>query len=82
MMTGSRDHVALTPGLSARDSLANYWMRQVMLRLRREICWAWHERGVSPATAPPFMDRVAESLDRMRHFEEKQRFFRTDATAV
>jgi hypothetical protein len=84
MKTVARDPAAFSPGLSAGDPLANHWLRQVMLRLRREVCWAWQERGAGPpaAGAPPFVDRLSDSLDRARYFEEKQRFFRTDATAV
>jgi hypothetical protein len=72
-----------TPGLAAADPLANYWLRQAMLRLRREICWMWQERtGRAPeATLPPFTERVSESLDRARYWDEKQTFFESDPTA-
>jgi adenylate kinase family enzyme len=74
-MTAARDCVAFSPALEAADDLANYWIRQVMLRVRREICWLWRDRSAPPA------DRVSDSLDRARYHEERQRFFDGDATA-
>jgi hypothetical protein len=75
--------VTFTPGLVSADPLANYWLRQAVLRLRREICWLWQERTGTPQarSTPPFADRVSESLDRARFFEEKIRFWNTDVTA-
>jgi hypothetical protein len=67
----------------AADPLANYWLRHVMLRLRREICWMWQERtGRAPeGIVPPLIERVSESLDRARYWDEKQVFFESDSTA-
>jgi hypothetical protein len=78
-----REIRAFSPSLAAADPLANYWLRQVMLRLGREVCWMWQERtGSAPAgIMPPLVDRLSESLDRSRYWEEKQRFFQEDATA-
>ncbi|UJS16681.1 MAG: ATP-binding protein [Candidatus Jettenia sp.] len=77
--------VTFTPQLHADDAYANYWMRQVTIRLRREICWRWYERGVlpdaSPTTLPPFSDKVSAILDMSRFWEEKNTFFQTDPTA-
>ena len=79
--------VAFLPGASAEDALANYWLRQVTLRLRREICWLWRERGslagVEAGTAllPPFVDRAGASLDLTRYERDKREFFERDATA-
>lgn len=77
--------VTFSPNLHAVDPLANYWIRQVSLRLRREVCWAWHERGVrpgsNPASLPPFIDKASESLGLSRHWEEKKKFFKEDPTA-
>jgi hypothetical protein len=77
------------PSLRADDPLAAYWLRNVTLRLRREICWLWRERGVSSpvdsATAvalPPFSDRLENSLNLARHAGEKHRFFAEDQTAA
>lgn len=82
-MTATSEMKAFTPGLVAADPLANYWLRQVMLRLRREICWMWQERtGRAPeGVFPPFTERVSESLDRARYWDDKQVFFESDTTA-
>lgn len=72
-----------SPGLSAAEPSANHWLRQVTLRLRREICWMWQERtGAEPAgLVPPLVDRLSESLDRVRYWEDKQRFWESNVTA-
>jgi hypothetical protein len=79
----ARELKVFTPGLAAADPLANYWLRQAMLRLRREICWMWQERtGRAPeGIVPPFTERVSESLDRARYWDEKQVFLESDPTA-
>ena len=44
---------AFTPGVRTDDPLAYYWLSQVTLRLRREVCWLWRERrlqGAAPRT--------------------------------
>ena len=82
-----RDPVAFLPGVRAADPLANYWLRQVTVRLRREMCWLWRERGtlagVSPGSAllPPFIDRGSAALDLVRYDREKRGFFAHDVTA-
>ena len=78
--------VVFSPNLRGNDPVANYWMRHATLRLRREIAWIWHERGVQdlsqPAgTLPPFIDAASVSLDLSRHWTEKQEFFGTDVAA-
>jgi hypothetical protein len=79
--------MSFSPRLSIEDPLAAHWLRGVTLRLRREICWLWRERGVlagltMPAGAlPPFTDRLASTLDLARYDEEKHAFFVEDATA-
>jgi hypothetical protein len=74
-----------SPGLHVEDMMAAYWMRQVTIRLRREICWCRHERGVSADAhakiLPPYMDKASESLIMHRNWEEKQRFYSSDSTA-
>jgi hypothetical protein len=79
------EFVTFSPELRAGDDFANYWMRQVTLRLRREICWCWRERGLESArdevTLPAFSDRVSSTLDMSRFWLEKQNFFLTDTTA-
>ncbi|MCP4403241.1 MAG: ATP-binding protein [bacterium] len=77
--------ITFSPALRADEVHAIYWMRQVTIRLRREICWCWYERGVLPdsnsATLPPFVDKASASLDMRRYWEEKNTFFQTDPTA-
>jgi len=80
--------VTFFPGVQAEDAAANYWLHQVALRLRREICWLWRERGtlagVEPGLAllPPFADRAGASLDLSRYDRDKRDFFAHDATAA
>lgn len=79
--------VAFTPGVSGDDSLAQYWLRQVTLRLRREVSWLWRERSVQDGTGqavaalPPFADRAVVALDLMRYDRDKRAFFANDVTA-
>ena len=77
--------VLFTPDVRAADERADYWLRQVTVRLRREICWIWHERGVLPGecagSLPPFTDKVQAVLDMSRFRQEKSEFFRSDPTA-
>lgn len=79
------EFVTLSPRLRADDAAANYWMRQATIRLRREVCWCWQERGLQPlertVVLPPFTDRAAAALDQSRYWEEKQAFYRADPTA-
>jgi ATPase family protein associated with various cellular activities (AAA) len=83
-MTRKTEFVTFSPELRAADEWANYWMRQVTIRLRREVWWCWHERGAQPAneaTLPPFSDRVSSTLDMSRFWVEKQNFYVSDPTA-
>jgi hypothetical protein len=91
-MNGSVQPSLLPPGfqpaLAVDDALASYWLAQVTLRLRREICWLWRERGQlagardAAALLPPFTDRLGEVLDLQRYGEQKRAFFESDATAA
>src|SRR6185503_17834332 len=80
-----KEFVTFTPVLRAADPWANYWMRQVTIRLRREICWCWHERGLQPgsgsAVLPPITDKVLSTLDQSRFWAEKRNFYLSDPTA-
>jgi hypothetical protein len=77
--------VSLTPELELADADAAYWVGQVALRLRREICWCWHQRtgqrDPGQGVPPPFSDAAQDSLDLTRYVHDKQRFFQTDVTA-
>jgi hypothetical protein len=69
-----KEVITFCPDLRVDDPLASYWLRQVTVRLRREVCWRMHE----PAAA---VDNVSESLGMQRYWEEKKKFFLTDPTA-
>lgn len=79
------ENIVFSPNLRADDELANYWMRQAMLRARREIAWIWHERGLDPETRsgelPPVVDKASDSLDLSRHWTAKRQFFDEDVAA-
>lgn len=81
----TKKYVVFAPNLRADDAAANYWMRQATLRLRREVCWLWHERGLDVPQGgdqlPPFADKLSVSLDLTRYWAEKQEFLKTDETA-
>src|SRR6476469_7521670 len=79
------ENIVFSPNLRADDELANHWMRQAMLRARREIAWIWHERGTGAegrtGELPPLIDKVSDSLDLSRHWADKQQFFTNDVAA-
>ena len=79
------DPIVFSPNLRTGDELANYWMRQATLRLRREVAWIWHDRGPGAppreGDVPPMIDRASDSLDLSRHWVEKQEFFAADPAA-
>jgi hypothetical protein len=72
---------AFSPGLRAADELGAYWLRQSALRLRREVAWRWHQRR-DPQSAAAGAERLVESLDLVRHWEAKRRFFADDTAAA
>jgi len=84
-----REPLTFLPRVQVGDALAAYWLGQVTLRLRREICWLWRERGMlagasqadGAATLPPFTDRLSGVLDLMRYECDKRAFFAGDVTA-
>ncbi len=73
---------AFSPELRAADELGAYWLRQAALRLRREVAWRWHERRGRQPAASPGSERLVESLDLVRHWEAKRRFFAEDTAAA
>ena len=80
-----RPRTTFSPRLEPEGPLATYWLRQVSLRLRREIAWRWHEQGGSPpANAGPLLpamrDPIIDALDRGRYVDEQRRFFAEDPT--
>lgn len=72
--------IAFTPTLTVTDPLARYWLRQVTLRLRREVCWLWRERTAQGLLEPG--DAVLASLDLTRYVDDKAAFFKKDVTAA
>ena len=81
------DPVAFLPGVRGHDALAQHWLSQVTLRLRREVCWLWRERGLQGAgepaggALPPPVDRALAALDLVRYERDKRAFFADDVTA-
>ena len=78
--------VAFMPGVHGRDALARYWLSQVTLRLRREVCWLWRERSLLTGAEvggalPPTVDRTLAALDLVRFDADKRHFFAHDVTA-
>ncbi len=83
--TQKKEFITFSPDLRGEDAWANFWMRQVTLRLRREVSWCWQERGTQaprgPAALPPFSDKASTALDVSRFWVEKQSFYASDPTA-
>lgn len=77
--------ITFSPHLFSDDPLASFWLKQVTMRLRRELCWCWYERGQlsesSYGTLPPFTTSIITNVSMSRHWDEKQEFFMTDPTA-
>jgi len=79
--------VAFLPGVRGHDALAQHWLSQVTLRLRREVCWLWRERGLQGGgeaqhtAVPPPVDRALAALDLVRYERDKHAFFAADVTA-
>lgn len=75
----------VTPSLRIADPVAAYWFRQVILRLRREVAWCWHQRAQAPdpgsGVLPPVAEAAAENLDLIRFENQKRNFFATDSAA-
>ena len=74
-----------TPELLIDDALTASWLSEATLRLRREVCWIWHQRGTvvrqNDDQLPPSIDAVSESLDFLRFTDDKQRFYMSDIAA-
>ncbi|MEO8123988.1 MAG: ATP-binding protein [Burkholderiales bacterium] len=85
--------IAFMPGVRGSGAMARYWLQQVTLRLRREVCWLWRERqaqglpigaDLRPPGAsdlPPFVAPALGALDLARYAQDKQVFFAEDITA-
>ena len=80
-----RPRTTFSPRLEPEDPLATYWLRQVSLRLRREIAWRWHEQGGSPPVSagpllPAMREPIIDALDRGRYVDDQRHFFAEDPT--
>jgi ATPase family protein associated with various cellular activities (AAA) len=80
------DPIGFVPGVRGHDAIAQYWLAQVTLRLRREVSWLWRERALQTAAAtpsplPPPVDRALAALDLVRYERDKRTFFTDDVTA-
>jgi hypothetical protein len=81
-MTTTARPLHITPTIGGRDPLAAYWLGQVHARLRRELAWAWHERGGhGDGVLPAFIDRASLAVDLVRRHDEKLAFFAADPAA-
>jgi hypothetical protein len=76
------------PALQVADKQAAFWLAQVTLRLRREVCWLWRQHGLLAGAAdssggllPPMADPLQTTLDLVRFDADKQIFFANDETA-
>ena len=78
--------VGFAPSRGVTDPLAAWWLRQVVLRLRREIAWLWVQRGLlegAPVTSgalPPPVEPLREALNLAQFEPERRAFFETDDT--
>jgi hypothetical protein len=74
----------LNPSIDVADTAVAYWLRQVTLRLRREVSWCWAVRGGQAGNTglPPLRDAAAENLDLTRYDADKRNFFLNDVTAL
>jgi adenylate kinase family enzyme len=77
--------VSMNPDLIVADPVCARWLAQVTLRLRREVAWAWQQRGSGAAPSqgalPPTDDPSHDSLDFARFRDDKRAFFENDITA-
>lgn len=74
-----------TPGLQVGDPWAAYWLRQVTVRLRREMSWILHEQELisnpPPDGVPVHRDKTLAAVNMQRFWKQKQQFFSSDLTA-
>jgi vesicle-fusing ATPase len=83
----SADPPAFLPGVRGSDGLGQFWLSQVTLRLRREVCWQWRERDGRGAAAAVDadarlpVDRAQAALDLLKYERDKRAFFADDVTA-
>ena len=71
----------LNPDLPVADAQVAGWLAQVTLRMRREVAWLRHQRGAASGEAASSADPAQDSLDLLRHHDDRQAFFAGDVTA-
>lgn len=75
----------ITPGIRVDDPVLVFWLSQVNLRVRREVCWAWQQRvghaDPHSGALPPVTDAAAANLDLVRYVAARERFFTEDPAA-
>ena len=87
-----KQNITFNPNQTLNDVYLRYWLRQVNLRLRREIYWCWYERNLiskdhdssntsNILTLPPFSNPTFEILNKTRNWEKKNNYFKTNKTA-
>ncbi len=77
-----------SPLLKIDDKFLTFWLQNVTIRLRREMCWKLQERSLllDPDThslhgSTAFLEKGISDLSQVRYWQNKQRFFQTDVTA-
>jgi DNA polymerase III delta prime subunit len=77
-----------SPALTIQDDYLAFWLQNVTMRLRREMCWILQERSLlaDPAThslptTNLYTNKGISELNEVRYWENKQRFFESDVTA-
>jgi hypothetical protein len=74
--------VTFSPALVPGDAVAAHWLRQVTVRMRREVTWLRHARGGGEGAYPAPGDRLQHALDLARFHDDKAAFFATDPSAA
>jgi vesicle-fusing ATPase len=70
------------PGM---ESVLAHWLRQVQLRLRRELGWCWYQRtgqgGAESAMLPPLEDALREGPHWSFNLQHRSWFYTSDSIA-
>jgi MoxR-like ATPase len=72
--------VTFTPGIAPADLHLSYWLRQVTVRLRREVSWLRYQRQALTASGYD-VSPLQAVLDLERFSADKAHFFEEDTTA-
>ena len=77
------------PSLHVHDDYLSFWLQNVTIRMRREMCWNLKERSLlmDPKTHSANMSADLNfrkgflEFNQIRYWHEKQKFFHSDTTA-